>query len=50
MTDGPTIIYSVAPVAAMKNGDAAAKFVAFLDSPTGRAAFEHRGFLIRSSP
>jgi molybdate transport system substrate-binding protein len=45
--DGPAITYSVAPIAAAKHGEAAAKFVAFLDSPAGRAVFERRGFLLR---
>ncbi len=48
--DGPAILYSVAPIATSKNAAQAAKFVAFLDSPTGRAIFEKRGFLILSSP
>jgi molybdate transport system substrate-binding protein len=50
VTDGPPILYSVAPVATSKNATQAAKFVAFLDSPTGRAIFEKRGFLVLSSP
>lgn len=50
VTNGPPITYSVAPIAASKRAEAAAKFVSFLDSPTGRAVFERRGFLIRSSP
>lgn len=45
--DGPVIMYSVAPVAPSKNPEGAAKFVALLDSPAGRAAFERHGFLIR---
>ncbi len=48
VTNGPAITYSVAPIAASKHADAASKFVAFLDSPAGRAVFERRGFLIRS--
>lgn len=48
--DGPPITYSVAPVATSKQPAEAAKFVAFLDSPEGRAIFEKRGFLIRSGP
>jgi molybdate transport system substrate-binding protein len=48
--DGPPITYSVAPVATSKNPAQAAKFVAFLDSPTGRAMFEKRGFLVLSTP
>ncbi len=50
VTDGPTITYSVAPISASKNPAEAAKFVAFLDSPAGRAIFEKRGFLVRSNP
>lgn len=48
--DGPAIRYSLAPIAASKHAEAAAKFVSFLDSPAGRAAFQRRGFLIRPSP
>jgi molybdate transport system substrate-binding protein len=48
--DGPPILYSVAPIATSKNAAEASKFVAFLDSPTGRAIFEQRGFLVRSNP
>jgi molybdate transport system substrate-binding protein len=48
--DGPLISYSVAPIATSKNPEQAATFVAFLDSPTGRAIFEKRGFLIVSGP
>jgi molybdate transport system substrate-binding protein len=48
--DGPPILYSVASIATSKNAAQAAKFVAFLDSPTGRAIFEKRGFLVLSSP
>lgn len=48
--DAPPILYSVAPIVASKNAAQAAKLVAFLDSPTGRAIFEKRGFLILSSP
>lgn len=44
---GPSITYSVAPIVASKHADAAAKFVAFLDSPAGHAVFEGRGFLVR---
>jgi molybdate transport system substrate-binding protein len=47
VTDGPSITYSVAPVVPSKNPEAAAEFVAFLDSPAGRAIFEKRGFLIK---
>ena len=48
--DGPPIRYSAAPIATSKNAAAARRFVAFLDSPTGRAIFERRGFRIVSSP
>lgn len=47
ITNGPAIAYSVAPITASKHGGAAAKFVALLDSPAGRAVFERRGFLLR---
>ncbi len=47
--NGPAITYSVAPIAPSKHAEAAAKFVAFLDSPAGRAVFERRGFLVRST-
>src|SRR5262245_55740096 len=50
VTDGPPILYSVAPIATSKHAADAAKFVAFLDSPAGRAIFEKRGFLVRSTP
>ncbi len=50
VTGGPTITYSVAPISASKNPAEAANFVAFLDSPAGRAIFEKRGFLVRSTP
>jgi molybdate transport system substrate-binding protein len=50
VTDGPAITYSVAPIASSRNAAAAAKFVAFLDSPEGRRVFERRGFLVRPSP
>ena len=50
VTDGPKITYSVAPISASKNPTEAAKFVAFLDSPAGRAIFEKRGFLVRTTP
>ena len=48
--DGAPILYSVAPIATSKHAAQAARFVAFLDSLTGRAIFEKRGFLIVSSP
>ncbi len=50
VTNGPAITYSVAPVAASKHPETAAKFVRFLDSPVGRAVFERRGFLIHATP
>ncbi len=50
VTNGTAITYSVAPIATSKHRDAASKFVAFLDSPAGRAVFERRGFLIRTAP
>jgi molybdate transport system substrate-binding protein len=50
VTDGPTITYSVAPISSSKNPAEAARFVAFLDSPAGRAIFEKRGFVVRSTP
>ena len=50
VTNGPPITCSVAPIAASRHGEAAAKFVAFLDSPAGHAVFERRGFLVRSAP
>jgi molybdate transport system substrate-binding protein len=48
VTDGPDILYSVAPVASSKHADDAAAFVAYLAGPDGRAEFERRGFLIRA--
>jgi molybdate transport system substrate-binding protein len=50
VTRGPAIAYSVAPIGSSKRFDAASKFVAFLDSPAGRAVFERRGFLVRATP
>ncbi len=50
VTNGPAITYSVAPLAASRNVEAATRFVAFLDSAAGREVFERRGFLIRPSP
>jgi molybdate transport system substrate-binding protein len=47
VTDAPPILYSVAPIATSKRSAEAAKFVAFLDSPSGRALFEKRGFLVK---
>jgi molybdate transport system substrate-binding protein len=46
VTDGPPILYSVAPIATSKRSAEAAKFVSFLDSPAGRALFEKRGFIV----
>jgi molybdate transport system substrate-binding protein len=48
--DGPPILYSLAPITTSKNAAQAAKFVAFLESPAGRAIFQKRGFRILSSP
>ena len=50
VTNGPEILYSLAPVAASKNPTAAAAFVAFLAGPEGRAEFKKRGFLVRNAP
>ena len=47
VTNGPEIVYSVAPVAASKNLPSADAFVAFLAGPDGRAEFTKRGFVIR---
>ena len=46
VTDGPPILYSVAPVASSKHPADAAALVAFLAGPDGRAEFEKRGFVI----
>ena len=43
VTDGPPITYSVAPIASSKHPAQAAKFVAFLDSPAGRADLREAG-------
>ena len=48
VTNGPEIVYSVAPVAASKNLQSADAFVAFLAGPDGRAEFAKRGFVIRN--
>jgi molybdate transport system substrate-binding protein len=48
VADGPPITYAVAPITKSKNPQQAARFVAFLDSPAGRALFEERGFLVRA--
>jgi molybdate transport system substrate-binding protein len=47
VSNGPDILYSVAPLAASKSPRAAEDFVAFLAGPDGRATFSKRGFLIR---
>ena len=47
VTNGPEILYSLAPVAASKNPAGAAAFVAFLAGPEGRAEFKKRGFVVR---
>jgi len=49
VTNGPEIVYSVAPVAASKSPKAAEAFVAFLAGPDGQAEFKRRGFVIRGS-
>ncbi len=49
VTNGPDIVYSVAPVTASKNQTAAAAFVAFLGGPDGRAEFTKRGFIVRDA-
>lgn len=49
VTDGPDITYSVAPVAASKNPEAAQAFVAFLAGPYGRVEFTKRGFAFRDA-
>jgi molybdate transport system substrate-binding protein len=48
-TNGPEIVYSVAPVAASRNFKAAEAFVVFLGGPEGRAEFSKRGFIIRDT-
>lgn len=45
-TNGPPILYSVAPVASSKHAADAAALVAFLAGPLGRAGFARRGFLV----
>jgi len=50
VTNGPEILYALAPVAASKNPAGAAAFMAFLAGPEGRAEFKNRGFVIRSTP
>jgi molybdate transport system substrate-binding protein len=47
--NGPEILYSVAPVAASKDPEAAAAFVAFLGGPEARAEFTKRGFVVRET-
>ena len=49
VTNGPEILYSLAPVAASKNPTGAAAFVAFLAGPEGRAEFKRRGFIVRDA-
>ena len=49
VTNGPEIAYSVASVAASKNAEAAAAFVAFLAGPEGRAEFSKRGLVVRDA-
>jgi molybdate transport system substrate-binding protein len=50
VTNGPEILYSLAPVAASKNPIGAAAFVAFLAGPEGRAEFKKRGFVVHNAP
>jgi molybdate transport system substrate-binding protein len=47
VTNGPPIMYSVAPLTGSKQPRAAAAFVAFVDSREGRAVFESHGFIVR---
>ena len=49
VTNGPEILYCVAPVAASKDPRGAAAFVAFLAGPEGRAEFKKRGFIVRGA-
>ena len=49
VTNGPEIVYSVAPVAASKDPRSAAAFVQFLAGPEGRAEFKKRGFVVREA-
>jgi molybdate transport system substrate-binding protein len=49
VSNGPDILYSVAPVAASKNPKAAKDFVAFLAGSAARAEFSRRGFLVRDA-
>ena len=49
VTDGPPILYSVAPVTSSRHPADAAALVAFLAGPEGRAEFEKRGFVVRAS-
>ncbi len=49
VTNGPEILYSVAPVAASKDPRAAAAFVRFLAGPAGLAEFKKRGFVVREA-
>ncbi len=47
VANGPTISYSVAPIAASKSS-AARKFVDFLSGNAGRSVFERQGFVVRT--
>ena len=47
VTNGPAIMYSVAPLTGSRHLPAAAVFVAFVDSRESRAVFERRGFIVR---
>lgn len=49
VSNGPDILYSVAPVAVSKSPKAAEDLVVFLAGPDGRAALSKRGFLIRDA-
>ena len=49
VTNGPEILYSLAPVAASKNPNGAAAFASFVAGPEGRAVFEKRGFIVRDA-
>ncbi len=49
VSNGPEILYSIAPVAASKSPKAAEGFVLFLAGPDGRAEFTKRGFFVRDA-
>ena len=49
VTDGPEILYSLAPLDAGKHSEAARTFVRFLAGDRGRAKFRERGFLVRDA-